>query len=111
MPNAVASESRTPCGHWVVSWTVSASPCQDCNGGKQADRIVRIRGSAVGLLDLHVGGGNGAGHVSAHMIGRPWMGHPRGSGVVVGENRSVTLVRDLDQRGRRLRLLSCLSHD
>ena len=27
-PNAAASESRTLCGHWVVSWTVSASPSQ-----------------------------------------------------------------------------------
>ena len=28
MPNAAASTSRTPCGHRVVSWTVSASPSQ-----------------------------------------------------------------------------------
>ena len=83
----------------------------DRHGGKQADWIVRVLGRGVGHIDLHVGCRKGAGHVPAHVIGRPWMGHPRGSGVVVGEDRRVRLVRDLDQRGRRLRLLPRLSDD
>ena len=39
------------------------------------------------------------------------MGHPRGSRVVEGEHRRVTLIRDLDQRRRRVRFFPRLGDD
>ena len=86
-----------------------AVPDRDC--GKQADWIVRVFGSGVGGLDLHVGGREGPRHVTAIVIGRPWMEDRRGSRVVEGEDRRVTLVCDLDQSGCRLRLLPGLRDD
>ena len=81
------------------------------HGGEQADRVIGVVGGGVGLPDLHVGCRQRAGDVPTRVIGRPWMGDPRCSRVVERKHRRVALIRDLDQRRRRVRFFPRLGDD